>query len=76
PEIVEDAALLFDPLDTTEIARRIIDLYKDQTARIKLGKAALERAKYFSWQKTAEATAETIRSVAAGPKPELIKQNM
>ncbi len=65
PEIVGDAAKFFDPLDPRDMADRIIDLYRDPEARESLSRRALQRSKFFSWHKTAESTAETIRSVAA-----------
>lgn len=65
PEIVGDAARFFDPLDPNDIANKIIDLIRDPMARKSLGLRAIERSKFFSWHKTAETTAETIRSVAS-----------
>jgi alpha-1,3-rhamnosyl/mannosyltransferase len=61
PSIVETtggAALLFDPADTHELARRIVELLRDEGARRKLSEAGLRRAAGFSWEQTARLTRE------------------
>ena len=56
PEVVGDAGLLVDPYDVEAIAWGIKALAEDQALRENLRKKGLERAKHFSWQKTAELT--------------------
>lgn len=64
-EVVEDAALLVDPLDTDSISRAILQLISDEAARKELASAGLERARNFTWEATAASTAETLRKVVA-----------
>lgn len=55
-EVAGNAALLVDPLDVGEIARGVEKVIKDKKLAQELSKKGLERAKDFSWEKTAEAT--------------------
>ena len=65
PEILGDAATYFDPLDAKDMANTIISILENENERQRLGALALERAKLFSWQKTASQTASIIKSVAS-----------
>ena len=65
PEILGDAATFFDPLDVKDMANTIISILENENERQRLGALALERAKLFSWQKTASQTASIIKSVAS-----------
>ena len=65
PEILGDAATYFDPLDVKDMANTIISILENKNERQRLGALALERAKLFSWQKTASQTASIIKSVAS-----------
>jgi len=56
PEVVGDAAVLVDPLDTHALAGAIERVCTDQDLRARLIRAGLERAKLFPWRKTAEET--------------------
>jgi glycosyltransferase involved in cell wall biosynthesis len=53
-EIAVDAALFANPTDHTDIADKMMLLYKDETLRNKLIQKGIERVKDFSWDKTAE----------------------
>ena len=53
PEVVGDAARLFDPEDPTAIAEAVADVLADPAAWVARG---LERAQRFSWETTARAT--------------------
>ena len=55
-EVAADAALYFDPTDSTGMARAIESLLSDAGLRNRLGEAGRERAREFSWARTAEAT--------------------
>jgi glycosyltransferase involved in cell wall biosynthesis len=55
PEVVGDAARLFDPDDPAAIAAAVSDVLADPAPRIARG---LERAQQFSWNETARATDE------------------
>jgi glycosyltransferase involved in cell wall biosynthesis len=61
PEVVGDAARLFDPHDPEAIAegvREVLDAPAGWTAR------GLERAKLFSWEATARAHDDVYRELA------------
>lgn len=68
PEIVGDAALLFDPMDVDAMGRALISLLGDAALRAELSAKAEERAKMFSWRRTAERTADVL--VEAGRRRE------
>jgi glycosyltransferase involved in cell wall biosynthesis len=57
PEVAGDAALTFDPSDPTAIRGAIERLLGDAALREDLRSRGLERAKGFSWERTAEGTA-------------------
>jgi glycosyltransferase involved in cell wall biosynthesis len=60
PEVAGDAALLFDPLDSQAIAAAIERLPHEAERLRAAGHARVER---FSWDRTAELTAESYRRV-------------
>jgi len=68
PEVVDGAAILFDPYATDEIVRAIADLLLDAELRTRMERLGLQRAAHFSWQKTAEKTLEVFREVADRPR--------
>ena len=55
-EVAGKAALYFEPTDTEEMAHAIESLLADANLRTWLREAGRERAKDFSWARTAEAT--------------------
>ena len=64
-EVAGDAALLFDPEDTREMARALSRLMKEENLRRELGKRALERADQFSWDRTARETLQIYRKAVS-----------
>ena len=54
PEVVGDAALTVDPTKTDEIATAIARLLDDTSLRRHLQQAGIERAKTFTWKRTAQ----------------------
>jgi glycosyltransferase involved in cell wall biosynthesis len=56
PEIAGDAAVLIDPLSTTEITTAIKHLLLNPTLQEQYIQKGIERAKQFSWDKCAEET--------------------
>jgi glycosyltransferase involved in cell wall biosynthesis len=56
PEIVGDAATIFDPLRPEELAEAIRTILEDSQKRITLIEKGKKRAAGFSWQKTGEQT--------------------
>jgi glycosyltransferase involved in cell wall biosynthesis len=66
PEVVDGAAILFDPYAQDEIVRALADLLLDPELRARMERLGLQRAAHFSWQKTAERTLDVFREVAEG----------
>lgn len=64
PEVVGDAALLINPLDVEQIAHAMQTLVNDSALRDQLRQKGLQRAKLFSWQKTAEITWQVLQAAA------------
>lgn len=54
PEIAGDAALLIDPFSVDSISDALTKIAKDENLRKDLIRKGKERAKFFSWQKSAE----------------------
>ena len=63
PEIYGDAALYFNPQNTEEIVKAILELLNNKDLRDKLVKRGYKRIKKFSWQKCAQETLEIYRSL-------------
>lgn len=70
PEIAQDAAVLFDPENETEIADAICRVYTDKDLREKLIQRGKERRKSFSWEVCARQTVEYLKSIYV-PRPKL-----
>src|SRR5439155_2293160 len=51
PEVAGDAALYFDPLDTSDIQRVMEELLEDEALAARLADAGRERAGSFSWER-------------------------
>lgn len=58
PEVVGDAGIMVDPHDVNGLAKAMYDVLTNDQLRENLVKKGLERAKLFSWEKTAR---ETLR---------------
>jgi glycosyltransferase involved in cell wall biosynthesis len=63
PEVVDGAAILFDPYALDEIARAMADLLLDGELRLRMERLGLQRAAHFSWQKTAQRTLSVFHDV-------------
>ncbi len=61
PEVAGDAALLFDPHDESAIAAALERLLSDPAEAERLRVRGLERAREFTWQRTARLTLESYR---------------
>jgi glycosyltransferase involved in cell wall biosynthesis len=64
PEVAGEAGLLIDPLSVEEIASSIQRLVEDKELRVELSKKGLERAKLFSWDKTAKLIWDVLAEAA------------
>ena len=65
PEVVGDAALLFDPREERQIAQQIERLLGDQELAGMLVERGYRRCELFSWRNTAELTLESYRRAVA-----------
>lgn len=63
PEVVGNAALLFDPTSIDELTDRLLELIDQPALRSSLINQGAERAQAFSWQQTAAQTLEVYRSL-------------
>lgn len=63
PEIAGDAALLINPNNTLELAEAILKVISDSQLRKELIKKGLERAKLFSWERTAQETLKAYQFI-------------
>jgi glycosyltransferase involved in cell wall biosynthesis len=64
PEVVDGAAILFDPYSIDEMVRAIADLLLDPELKARMERLGLQRAAHFSWQKTAAKTLGVFYEVA------------
>jgi glycosyltransferase involved in cell wall biosynthesis len=63
PEVADGAGLLFDPHDIEDIKRCIEDILVDPELRARKERLGVQRAAYFSWQKSARTTLDVYREV-------------
>jgi glycosyltransferase involved in cell wall biosynthesis len=64
PEVVGDAGLFFDPLDTSSIVSCLVRFLGDAPLRRQLSEAARLRAATFSWDRAAELAEDSFRRAA------------
>lgn len=64
PEVAGDAAVLVDPEDTAAIAEGLAELLGDEDLRAMLSAAGVARAARFTWERTAQRTAEVLHGAA------------
>jgi glycosyltransferase involved in cell wall biosynthesis len=69
PEVVGDAALLFDPHDEAAIAQALERLLGEKAEADRLRRAGLERAREFSWKRTAGLTLGSYARAAVSDAP-------
>lgn len=65
PFVVEDGktGLLFKSENVEELAEKVMLLLRNKELRVKMGKAGRERAKLFTWERSAEMTVEVYKEV-------------
>jgi glycosyltransferase involved in cell wall biosynthesis len=64
PEVVGEAAVLFDPLDGEALASALTRLLEDSGLRDTLRAQGMARARRFTWERTAEETLKAYRIAA------------
>lgn len=67
PELVNDAALLHDPLDTAGLAAQLGAVWTDAALRADLARRGLARAAHFSWARAARETMAVYADAMAMP---------
>jgi glycosyltransferase involved in cell wall biosynthesis len=68
PEVAGDAAPLFDPREKSAIAGAITLLLGDPQLAERLRERGRERARDFTWERTARATIDSYRRALAAPR--------
>lgn len=63
PGIVADAAVLVNPDNIDKVADAVYEVLTSERLRVDLKEKGIERAKLFSWDKTAQQTLEIYRQV-------------
>jgi glycosyltransferase involved in cell wall biosynthesis len=63
PEVAGDAAILVDPLDVDALSGALRQVALEQSVARRLRERGLERAKQFTWERSASAHAEVYRGL-------------
>ncbi len=63
PEVAGDAAILVNPEDPAELAQAMVRVLEDSDLRKALRTRGLERARLFTWERTARQTLSVYREV-------------
>jgi len=66
PEVVGEAAVLFDPTDVQDMAGALARVVQDEPLRQRMRRLGLAQAQQFSWRRTAEETLEAYRQATGG----------
>ena len=66
PEVAGDAALLFDPHDTAEMASAVRCVATDSAVREQLRTRGLENARRFTWQESARRSLDVLEELIVG----------
>lgn len=64
PEVVGDAALLFDPSDPEELCVNMLRVLTDETLAQEMRVKGLKRAASFSWERAARETMQVYQKIA------------
>lgn len=63
PEIYQQSAHYFNPLDTSDIAHAIDEVLSNETLRTRLIKAGFKQVKKYSWKKMAQQTHQVYENI-------------
>lgn len=65
PYLVDDGIVgyLFDPMDSEDLAEKILSLLEDSSLRYKMGNAGREKAKKYQWSKIADETLKLYNDI-------------
>ncbi len=67
PEITGGAALLADPNKPSDFAEKIINVLKDRSLKKKMHHDSLDRARYFTWERSAKMVLGKMHEVIGVP---------
>ena len=68
PEVADHAGILFDPHSTPKMARAMAQVLLDSELRVSLERRGLQRAKLFSWERSARLTLDAYYEVAGAER--------
>jgi glycosyltransferase involved in cell wall biosynthesis len=63
PEVLGDAAALFDPYSPEDMARSILSIVRDPPTREACVRKGLERARFFTWERAATETLQLFHGL-------------
>jgi glycosyltransferase involved in cell wall biosynthesis len=69
PEVVDGAAILFDPYVVDDMVKAIADVLLDPALRTRQERLGMKRAAHFNWQNTAGKTLDIYYDVAERSRP-------
>lgn len=69
PEVVGDAGITVDPSNAEVLAGAVLQVLRDPSVGEEMSAKGVERAKTFSWEKTARQTRAVYQEVCDGTKP-------
>jgi glycosyltransferase involved in cell wall biosynthesis len=72
PETAEHAALYFDPMDSEDMADRMVSLATDRELYKECRRLGLERVQAFSWDHCARRTLQIIGETSGGEIPKFV----
>ena len=61
PEVVGDGGIVISPKDQDALCQNLLALYRDTDLRQALSRKAIERAKRFTWERTAGETVKAYK---------------
>jgi len=67
PEVVGNAGLLVNANQSQEVTDALLNVATDADLRVELSEAGIERAKLFSWERTAQRTLEVYQKAVSHP---------
>ena len=68
PEVAGDAAVLVDPEDTRSITAGLLKILTDPRLAAELSEKGLQRARVFTWERTARLALETFEVAGKGKR--------
>jgi len=69
PEVGGSAVVYFDPTSTASMAQTLADMLRNLEFATKLGRSGVERAREFSWRRSANIVINTYREAAGQASP-------